>query len=697
MAVKRNLESEMRAAQQYAASRGGKLPSLTDPKERAAVYRMAYPPSGGLPAELQGTVDESLYSAGISQPTADPLPQTVGASNLQGLKDNVNTAAAGVEKTSQPNEALRVLQEAIRAKSGVMDQPLGTSKVFQEAGLTGMGSLNAALASQTQKFQDDYVRFQNTISQMAGTYKDIATAAANNYNMAYASYKDEVDRLQKIQDDLNDNAQAIKLAQINHDNDIELARLQAKLNPENAIKAADAGLELTDSGYLPTDRNTITSPSGNSYDWSTYNAVGTPDQQAAYIKSVQKLIADVGKLNTITDVANYINKMAPDSVVSADDIVTISEETGVGWEEMLGLLTKESNTGSSNVAKNNNNFGGITWSPTYQAAHPEVSKGSPRPASEGGNYVKFATALDGLRAQAEQFTKRKVATPTTVSGKLTPEVELQILGLVTELTKGKGDSAYKENVAEQARQLYREGNTLDDIKDMLKYANQSTALEGDYRNAAAKVSLNMPAERRENFLGEVDRNLQAGDTKAAIEYIKSQALDTKGVDEAKNLRGKERTVQFLNEIQADLKAYEAAGGKTNIFKGTTENILAKAGETRDPALRKIATKIATAIQSYRRSMTGVAFSAPENKEYKKMFPTISKVGEFNTSVISALQEVFTGDLEYFYKEAVGSKAYESLIKDDLLGKLSETSGQSSSNLSDEEAYAEYLKIINTKK
>jgi len=78
---------------------------------------------------------------------------------------------------------------------------------------------------------------------------------------------------------------------------------------------------------------------------------------------------------------------------------------------LLGLLQKESEGGTSNVAVKNNNFGGITWSPTYQANNPNVTKGSPRPAKEGGNYVKFATVKDGLMAQAEQFAKRKVATP----------------------------------------------------------------------------------------------------------------------------------------------------------------------------------------------------------------------------------------------------------------------------------------------
>ena len=50
--------------------------------------------------------------------------------------------------------------------------------------------------------------------------------------------------------------------------------------------------------------------------------------------------------------------------------------------------------------------------------------------------------------------------------------------------------------------------------------------------------------------------------------------------------------------------------------------MAKAiGTVADPELRKIATKIASAIQTYRRFMSGVAFSVPESKEYSAMFPS----------------------------------------------------------------------------
>jgi len=190
---------------------------------------------------------------------------------------------------------------------------------------------------------------------------------------------------------------------------------------------------------------TITSPSGISYDWSTYNAVGTPSEQQAYVKSVQDSINNVGKLNNYSDLATFINKYMPNSKITPIDIINMSDKSGVGWEEVLGLIQKEAPGGDSPVALKNNNFGGITWTPTYQATHPNVTKGSARPASEGGNYVKFATVEDGLMAEAQQFSKRKVETPTTTNnGNLAPgttgsaQINTTVPGYSTEIIKNTG-------------------------------------------------------------------------------------------------------------------------------------------------------------------------------------------------------------------------------------------------------------------
>lgn len=419
MAVKRDLAAEQRAVGQFKAVNGNRMPNLNDPKDRANLYRLAYPASGGLPDELKSTVDEGLYAAGINAAsTTQPLSQTVAGSNLGQLQNDVTAAQAGIEKTSQPNEALRILQEAIRAKSGQATQPLGTSPIFEKAGLTGIGALNASLAETDNKFQDDFSNFSNTIKQMSGTYKDMADAALNKYKMAYTAFKDESDRLQKIQDDAQQHRDAIDILNQQYQNSVKLEQYkQSHPDIDELLKGEGAGKVLDNNGnWINKSDTVITSPSGNSYDWSTYNAPGGID----YIKDVQAKINSIGKLNNYADLASYINNNMAGSNIQPIDIINASEKTGVGWEELLAILQKESIGGTSNVAKNNNNFGGITWSQSYQDSHPNVTKGSARPANEGGNYVKFKTVEDGLMAQAEQFAKRKVQVNSDPISKLSP-------------------------------------------------------------------------------------------------------------------------------------------------------------------------------------------------------------------------------------------------------------------------------------
>lgn len=402
---KRDLQAEQRAVGQFRGKTGGRMPDLNNPNDRAEVYRLAYPVAGGgLPDELKSTVDQSLYAGGQTSASNTPLSQNVAGSNLGQLQQDVTTAAAGVEKMSQPNEALRILQEAIREKSGMANQPIGESELFKAAGVTGYGALAGSIAETGKKLDNDFANFSNIVSQMSGTYEDMANLALKKYQMSYTAFKDESDRLQKIMDDIADREHEFNIIKKTNDAAKELEDYRnTHLSP--AEKA-----ELDAKGYTPSgdpkSAFQIVSPSGNSYDWTTYNAPGGVE----YVRSVQNSIDSIGKLADENALRNYINTKMPNAKFNATDIIDISKETGVGWEELLGLIQKEAPGGASGVARKNNNFGGVTWSQTYQDAHPNVTKGSARPAAEGGYYVKFKDARDGLRAQAEQFTKRKIGT-----------------------------------------------------------------------------------------------------------------------------------------------------------------------------------------------------------------------------------------------------------------------------------------------
>ena len=216
MPIKRDLTSEQRAVGVF-QSKNGKLPDLNNPQERATVYKLAYPTE--LPDELKGTVDESLYSAGIAKPKPD--------TSLSGLRETMQGAQGEYEKFSQPNEAMRILQESIRAVSGQKEAPLGESKIFEQAGVNGMGALSASLGARSSEMAMNHTNFQNIIGKMAGNYADMANSALKKYQIAREDYNNEKTRLEGIEKEARQQEYAIQLIELRD----QLEREQANTIP----------------------------------------------------------------------------------------------------------------------------------------------------------------------------------------------------------------------------------------------------------------------------------------------------------------------------------------------------------------------------------------------------------------------------------------------------------------------------------
>jgi hypothetical protein len=193
----------------------------------------------------------------------------------------------------------------------------------------------------------------------------------------------------------------------------------------------------------------------------------------------------------------------------------------------------------------------------------------------------------------------------------------------------------------------RSGKSIDQIEDDVRYASQSKEFVGPVREAAQSILINTSADKAQTSMDYIDDMVQKGNVEGAKQQLKRLARAQSGVDDQRTIQGKERTVKLMDEIQDDLNKLESAGVNTNIFTGTAEQVAAKVGTVKNPELRKVATKISAAVQNYRRSMTGVQFGMPENKEYQLMFPQIGRTANFNTANINALREVMQGDLDNF--------------------------------------------------
>jgi hypothetical protein len=219
------------------------------------------------------------------------------------------------------------------------------------------------------------------------------------------------------------------------------------------------------------------------------------------------------------------------------------------------------------------------------------------------------------------------------------------------------------------------GKTIDQIEDEIRLKGQSPEFSNTVRDAAQSVAVDKSESQRNVAFDALDDYIQRGDMGAAKDYLKRMSLTSATADQRTRIMGKERTVELLGEIQGDLDTLEANGINTGFFSGNYENLLAKVGQVKDPGMRKVATKVATAMMNYRRDMTGVQFGEREGKEYKTVFPNINKIGAFNKAAIDGLKETFDGDVNKFYSQSMGKENYNKLFRENSMSSKSEQSQQ----------------------
>ena len=124
------------------------------------------------------------------------------ALKAQGYTDDqiksLSTAGNLANDVTKPtNSSIRVLENALNAKSNVTNQPLGQSDLFKQAGLDNMATLQQSIAQRGQEMNDKYNSFKSTIS-------DAAAPQLERYKMIMDNYNTQVARFDTINKDARD-------------------------------------------------------------------------------------------------------------------------------------------------------------------------------------------------------------------------------------------------------------------------------------------------------------------------------------------------------------------------------------------------------------------------------------------------------------------------------------------------------------
>lgn len=182
---------------------------------------------------------------------------------------------------------------------------------------------------------------------------------------------------------------------------------------------------------------------------------------------------------------------------------------------------------------------------------------------------------------------------------------------------------------------------------------------------AGTVPFQSTIETAASFAGTADKTQQAaqqqlgqlaqsGDYAGLLSRMETLARNGMSSADKTDTFTAQNQIKSLTDMGDALKAYQAAGGDMNFLIGNEDTIARRIGTlATDPKFASIATQLKAAFQQYRNNMTGAAFGASENADYKQVFPSADKSFELNASVIDGLKNYYQENVNNAYETQLG--------------------------------------------
>lgn len=382
--------------------------------------------NSSLTAELKKQMEAGLGKGQALVDAQNQLGVPESVKQLQGLNQQIAQLQGGLDLGLANEEAQPIPMQFIVGRQAEMRRQ-AAAQIGSLATVAQAIQGNITLAKQTAQETVD-LKYADVEQQIANT----KTLIELNYDQMSREDKKKADELNIILNARQETVNNQKELENNIANVmIKAGEFNAPQNVLNKIQNSKTLFEaITNaSGYLSApetdvdgnwsifednegntmvfDKNTgiikpYTSTSDISSDYFT-DANGTNWNITGWATDedkVQKMQSISDRIGKVTDenLEAKVREFAP--ALTADMIRETSAKTGVSWEALLTMVNQESVGGTSNVARNNNNYAGLTWSENTQWKQSPYNgtKGTARPSAEGGNYIKFPTPQAGLDA-----------------------------------------------------------------------------------------------------------------------------------------------------------------------------------------------------------------------------------------------------------------------------------------------------------
>lgn len=231
-----------------------------------------------------------------------------------------------------------------------------------------------------------------------------------------------------------------------------------------------------------------------------------------------------------------------------------------------------------------------------------------------------------------------------------------------DLYKAAGN--YATNLVDQA---YKKAQTDKLIADT-PYANNKQVVDSPIVSAMINVNAGSAEGQQKRDAALVAQYVASGQTDKAKQLVLSRVTSKMSATERDAELDRRNTIDALSEMKAVLNDYVATTGDTNILTGNIENLANKIGQTSDPRLAALKTRITQATQKYRNAITGAAWGDQETAEYKTLFPSISNSNKLNSTIIDTMIPL----LQNNERNAIGLFLGGSDVYDSVFGEVSKS-------------------------
>jgi hypothetical protein len=156
--------------------------------------------------------------------------------------------------------------------------------------------------------------------------------------------------------------------------------------------------------------------------------------------------------------------------------------------------------------------------------------------------------------------------------------------------------------------------------------------------------------QRKSIEGDLKKAATSQDWKTFVTQLQNAANSKIGTAQQADILNAQKELAQLSEIESLIKQYQAQNGNMGYLKGTFDQVMTRFGQLSvDPQFKDIANQMTRAFQIYRQNMTGAAFGAQENADYKSVYPSEDNTVDLNLNKIRSAKRFLETNVDAVYR------------------------------------------------